>query len=183
VKEEVMRPKNKEIQAAEDAKLRDGLAETFGTLATVRLEGKDVSVRDVVDALDRIAARARATAEAKAQFHRAVAAEKEERAQASALLSAVRATLRATSSTEELLACGLARRKPARALSAEEHAAKAAKLRATREANRTRGVRQVRQERAKAVLAEVYAPNGGGNGPRSPSSPVAAGGGPPEPFG
>jgi hypothetical protein len=202
VKEEVMRPKNKTIQAAEDARLREGLVEILGSAATLRVEGKEVKIRDVLDALDRIAARAAATSEAKGQFHRAVAAEKEERAQVSALLSAVRAALRATSSPEELLACGLAPRKAPRVLSAEERVLKAVKLRATRAANRTRGVRQVREERVRAGLAAAYTPNGSeeASRPLSPSvalssegragrrahgtapSSVGAGGEPPDPF-
>jgi hypothetical protein len=147
----------KGTQNSQAAKLRSGLAKLLGKSAKVHVQGKEVKIGEVLDVLDGLLANASAAAEASVKYRRAIATNREYRAQNHALVSGVRAYLVATLSAEELEECGHAPKKMARALTAEERTVASAKLRATRKANGTRSKKQLREQKVKAEIAAAYA--------------------------
>ena len=167
---------SRDIRTFARARLREGLVALAGEEGTLRLEGRDVPAREVLAALDRAAARGKATDEAKAAYHRAVAAEKEAEAALAPLEKAVHALVRATATEEQLAACGLRRRKARRALTADERSAATEKLRATREANGTRGARQRRLADARSAIEAAYAERPFVGGIAGATPDVASGG-------
>jgi hypothetical protein len=168
---------NKSGQVGKDAQLCEGLATVFGKGAKMQVQGKEVKVKDVMDLLNKRGANAQAAEEARSAFHRAIAADREYRAETHALISAVRAALVANLSPDDFAKCGLATRKTRRVPSSEEQNARVVKARSTRAAKGARGKRQVRKEKAKAALAAAYAPNGSGPAPNAPPpTPPALGG-------
>jgi hypothetical protein len=146
----------KSTEVGREAMLRSGLAHVVGKSAKVKVQGKEVRMSEILDALDTQAANAAATEKAKLAYREAVAVEQEYRAAKRALLTALRAQLRATLSGEELAACGLARASR-RELSAEERVAATLSLRDTRRRNGTLGEKQRREAKAKAVIVAAYA--------------------------
>jgi hypothetical protein len=164
---------SKSINISREAKLRTELAAVLGKTAKVHVQGEEVRVADVLDVLDVQLANASATAEAKAATRRAVAAEREYRAEKREMLSGVYAALVATLSAEQLAQLGLVPKKKARALTAEERTLATAKLRVTRKTKGTRGKKQRHAAEVSAGIAAAYAPappDKSGNGGAPPAA-------------
>jgi hypothetical protein len=123
-------------QATSDSKLYGGLAANNKKVERIKVKGREVSVAECLNALERRALATLAVEEARGRFHEAVRAQREVVASSESAVSAMRQHLAVTLDDTALAVYGIAPKKKRAAPSVEERAAAIAKSRATRAANR-----------------------------------------------
>jgi hypothetical protein len=146
----------KTVNLGSEATFKNALPELVGNHTKFVLPSGVVTLEGAVEALDTMAANAKTTADAKAQYRAAVAKEREYRALKGQMLKELRAQLIATYPPEKLEACGLAPKKKARVLTPDEKQARTVTMRDTRKANGTMGEAQKRADKAQAKLRDAY---------------------------
>jgi hypothetical protein len=145
---------NRMQQQTADEKLRAGLTKHAPNLASFIVAGATIKTADIVTVLQNRENTAKAVDSARATWRAAVAADRNERKQSSALVSGVKQTLHVmfAGSVDTLAEFGLTPRKP-RVVSPDVKVAAAAKAKATRAARHTQG--KVQKAQVKGTLDGV----------------------------